>query len=263
MMISSVMRPALGARGGPVALSVLIVAVVLATVLSVAAGYEVDAAYAIASKVVLCALAVGLLWGLGCWGRSGFLELPIRRDLVWLAPPGLLVLGTLIAVIAAGPVPMEPSLVLAFGLVALATGFSEEGLFRGVLLDSMRPWGRTWAVVGTTAAFASIHLGGLLAGATLEATFAQVLIGGIPFGLAFAGLRLTTRSIWPLIVIHGINNFASYLMSGHWEAVTQDTSRFAVASILQLTLIVVLVAYGVWFLRRFHQRGAIAGHAGG
>jgi hypothetical protein len=254
MIVSSAHRPALGVhREHPLILAVLIVAVVLATAAPIALGVTVDAAYAIGSKIVLCGLAVVLLTGLRWWRRAGFLTLPSRRDLAWLAPPALLVLAALVAVVVAGPVPMEPTLVLAFAIVALGTGFSEEALFRGVLLESLRPRGAVWAIIGTTVAFAAIHLAGLMGGATLDATLAQVLLGGLPFGLAFAGLRLATRSIWPLVVIHAVNNFTSYLMSGHWAAVTQDMSRFALVGVLQLGLVVVLVGYGVWSLWRFSR----------
>jgi len=232
---------------------VLIVAVVLATAAPIALGVTVDAAYAIGSKIVLCGLAVVLLTGLRWWRSAGFLALPSRRDLAWLAPPALLVLAALVAVVVAGPIPMEPTLVLAFAIVAIGTGFSEEALFRGVLLESLRPRGAVWAIAGTTLAFATTHFAGLMGGATLEATLTQVLLGRIPFGLAFAGLRLATRSIWPLVVLHTVNNFTSYLMSGHWEAVSQDMSRFGLAGALQLGLLVVLMGYGVWFLWRFSR----------
>jgi hypothetical protein len=254
MIVSSAHRPALGGyREHPLVLAVLIVAVMVATAAPIALGVTVDAAYAIGSKIILCGLAVVLLTGLRWWRRAGFLALPGRRDLAWLAPPALLVLAALVAVVVAGPVAMEPTLVLAFAIVALGTGFSEEALFRGVLLESLRPWGAVWAIMGTTLAFAAIHLAGLMGGATLEATLVQVLLGGLPFGLAFAGLRLATRSIWPLVVIHAVNNFTSYLMSGHWEAVSQDTSRFALAGVIQLGMLVVFVGYGVWFLWRFRR----------
>ncbi len=119
-----------------------------------------------------------------------------------------------------------------------------------------------WAMVASTAAFASIHLAGLLAGATLQATIAQVLVGGVPFGLGFAGLRLATRSIWPLVVIHAVNNFSSYLTVGRWEAVAQDTSRFAVAGMLQLALIAILFVYGLYFLRGcLRDRSAVSERA--
>ncbi len=250
MIITKVDRPSMSARrlDSPVVLAVLIVGVFLATLLPIAFGTRIGAAYAITSKVVLCVLAAVLLTRLQWWRRAGFLSMPARRDLRWIAPPALLLLGALVAVIVAGPAPMEPALVLAFAAVALGTGLSEEGLFRGVLLESMRPRGSAWAIVGTTAAFSVIHLAGLLGGATLEATLAQVVLGGIPFGLAFAGLRLYTRSIWPLVVLHALNNFTSYLMSGQWAAVTQDSSRFGVAGLLGLALLGLLVAYGAWFL---------------
>ena len=120
MIVSSAHRPALGGyREHPLILAVLIVAVVLATAAPIALGVTVDAAYAIGSKIILCGLAVVLLTGLRWWRRAGFLALPDRRDLAWLAPPALLVLAALVAVVVAGPVPMEPALVLAFAIAAL------------------------------------------------------------------------------------------------------------------------------------------------
>jgi len=230
---------------------------VLATAVPIGLGATVDSSYAIATKVALSALAVVLLSGLGWWRRAGFLALPSRRDLGWLALPSLLVLGALGLVIAAGPATTDLALVFAFAVVAIGTGFSEEALFRGVLLEAMRPSGPLWAIVGTTVAFSLLHLAGLMGGASLDATLVQVLLGGIPFGLAFAGLRLATRSIWPLIALHAVNNFTSFLMSGQWEAVIQDTSRFGAASLMGLALIVVLAAYGVWFLwRAARNRGS-------
>lgn len=251
MIISVVRRPGLvGRLESPIVLSVLIVGAVLATALPVAFGTPPGAGYATASKIALCALMVVLLSRLGWWRRAGFLSLPGRRDLPWIAAPSLLLVGALVAVIVAGPAPMEPASVLAFAAVAFGTGLSEEGLFRGVLLESLRPRGVALSVVGTTAVFSTIHLAGLFAGATIEATVTQVLLGGIPIGLAFAALRLSTRSIWPLVVLHALNNFTSFLMSGHWEAVAQDMSRFAVAGLLQLGLLAMLLVYGVWFVWR-------------
>jgi membrane protease YdiL (CAAX protease family) len=246
---------AAGGAWRPLLLAALVVAAVLATAVPASLGATVDAGYAVASKAALCALAVVLLSSLHLWGRAGFLALPTRRDLRVLALPSLLVAGMLVAVVVAGPAEMDASQVIAFAVVAAAVGFSEEALFRGVLLESLRPWGPLAAMLATTVAFALLHIAGLMGGASLDATLAQVLIGGLPFGLAFAGLRLTTASIWPLVVIHATNNLASFLMSGHWEAVTQDTSRYGAASVLGLALIVALAAYGVWFLWRFSRGG--------
>lgn len=259
MIISSVQRPVSGDLRLPVALGAIMVIAVLATAIPSALGTPVDAAYAIASKVFLCALAAALLTVLHWWRAAGFQALPARRDLVWLAPPAVLVLGVLLAVVAAGPVPMDSAAVLAFALVALGTGFSEEAFFRGVLVESLRPSGPLRVMLGTTIAFSLLHLAGLIAGASLEATIAQALVGGVPFGLAFAGLRLTTRSIWPLVAIHAVNNFASYLMTGHWEAVTVETARYAVAGLLQLALLLVLGLYGAWFLWHFAHEGRSPG----
>jgi membrane protease YdiL (CAAX protease family) len=69
-------------------------------------------------------------------------------------------------------------------------------------------------------------------------------------------LRLRGRSIWPLVALHAVNNFAGYLTTGHWEAVESDTTRFAVAASIQLAFLVVLVAYGAAFLWNERRRAA-------
>ncbi len=257
--ITTTTRRSMPRAASPLALGSLIVAVVLATAAPVALGVPVDAPLAIGSKVVLCALAVLLLSVYGWWRRAGFLALPARADLRWLGPPTVLIVGMLAAVVAAGPVPMEAPLVVAFVVVALGTGFSEEALFRGVLVESMRPWGPVRTIVVSTIAFAAIHFAGLLGGATLEATIIQVLLGGIPFGLAFAGLRLATRSIWPLVILHALNNTSGYLISGQWQATVPETGRFGVAATLQLGLLVLLVAYGAWFLWQSRREARMGG----
>ena len=148
----------------PIVLTLAILAVVLATVIPLAFGAEVDPVYAIASKLVLCAFAVALLTSFGWWAHTGFLALPARRDL-GLARP-------------AGPPRQRdgrghrrrwsgadrPWSHGRVGLVALGTGFSEEALFRGVLLEDMRPWGTRWALIGSAVAFSLIHFAGSPAG---------------------------------------------------------------------------------------------------
>lgn len=252
-MITLSGRASYGARWGlmhPVTLAAAMVAIFLVTTVPLMLGAQVDATYVIASKIVPCAFAALLLTSFGWWGRVGFLALPSRHDLVRLAPLALLIGGMIAAIVAAGPDPMKPSLVVAFGLVALGAGFSEEALFRGVLLEAMRSWGLVRALVGSTTVFSLIHVAGLAAGASLETTITQVVLYAIPFGLAFGGLRLTGRSIWPLVLIHAMNNFGSLLTTGQWANATPDAERFATASALQLGFLAVLIAYAIWFVWR-------------
>ena len=262
MTVARIQMPVAGNPWHPIALGILVVAAVLATAAPAAMGTPVDSTYAIATKVALSALAIALLSGLHWWRQAGFLARPSWSDLRWLALPSILVLGALGAVIAVGPATSDSGLVLAFAVVAIGVGFSEEALFRGVLVEAMRPWGPLRTIIGTTIGFSLLHLAGLMGGATLDATLAQVLLGGLPFGLAFAGLRLTTRSIWPLVAIHAVNNFTSFLMSGQWQAVTQDTSKFAAASTVGLGFLVVLAIYGLWFLWRFGREQSTFGPRG-
>jgi hypothetical protein len=232
----------------PIVLTLAVVAVVLATVIPLAFGAEVDAVYAIASKVVLCAFAVALLTGFGWWARTGFLALPARRDLVWLAPPALLVSGMVVATIAAGPAPIDPGLMSRSASSRWAPA-SGRGAVPRRAPRGHRPWGLL-GLIGSAVAFSLIHVAGLAGGATLEATLAQVLMIGLPWGIAFGALRLIGRSIWPLIVIHALNNFAAFLTTGAWANATADPQTFVVAAVLQLAFLLVLIAYSIWFLWR-------------
>jgi len=76
----------------------------------------------------------------------------------------------------------------------------EELLFRGVLLSTLlQRWGAGWAVAISSLMFALVHLPGL-----------QWQWFGLPdlllLALLLAWLRLRSRSIWPGVLAHGINN---------------------------------------------------------
>ncbi len=242
MIIASATVPHWGGIGSiRLSLAMLIVVVVLATAAPIALGVTVDAPYAIGSKTVLCGLAVVLLTGLRWWRRAGFLALPGRRAPGLARPAGSARPGRPWSR-SGGSRPgthgadarRRPSRSRRWG-----TGFSEEALLQGRAVGVAATPGRCvgdhrhdTCVRGHPPRRA--HGRGNARGGTL----AQALLGGLPLGLAFAGSEAVTRSIWLLVVIHTVNNFTSYLMSGHWEAVSQDTTRFALVGVLQLGLVV-------------------------
>ncbi len=78
---------------------------------------------------------------------------------------------------------------------ALAPGLCEELLHRGMLLGALAPrLGRVAAIAITTVLFAALHLE--------PARMATAALLGLAAGI----LAVWARSVWPAVVLHGVNN---------------------------------------------------------
>lgn len=105
---------------------------------------------------------------------------------------------------------VQGNLVALAGMLAISwstAAFGEEVLFRGFLQQQLREW------------FSALPAGGLLA------VLAQALLFGLghayqgatgilvsaSIGLAFGLLRLRLRSVWPLVIAHGLIDTVSML----------------------------------------------------
>ncbi len=79
----------------------------------------------------------------------------------------------------------------------------EEIFFRGFLLQGLRRvLGDTWAVLISSLIFAIIHFS--------VASFPLLLILGIILGV----MRIKTKSIWPGVILHSLNNLVSAISVG-------------------------------------------------
>ena len=137
------------------------------------------------------ALAVGL-W-LGVWFIQDVFYIVLRRRL------GIDTTSTT-------PWPMDPSSGWEYCLLVpmcFAIAFSEEAVMRGYLIPRLeRAFDSTaWAVVATSAMFASYHL---YQGA---AWTAWLFFFGLFYGALFAYLR----RLWPLVIAHALADFVWYL----------------------------------------------------
>ncbi len=101
------------------------------------------------------------------------------------------------------PVTMEPtatSLALNLVVMAVLPALLEELLFRGLILQTLRPYGERLAVVLSALLFGLIH-GGLT-----QSVFAFLV------GLVLGWLAVSTGNIRPAIVLHFFNNAVSVLL---------------------------------------------------
>lgn len=119
------------------------------------------------------------------------------------------------------PVTIQPtltSLVLNLVVLAVLPAILEELLFRGLILHTLRPYGERLAVVLTAILFGFIH------GGITQSVFAFLV------GLVLGWLTVTTRNIWPAIVLHFINNALSVLLQ--YAGLGLDDTHSAILNVL-------------------------------
>jgi hypothetical protein len=85
--------------------------------------------------------------------------------------------------------------------IAVLTPLGEEFLFRGVLATALTKYGSWVAVIGSTVVFALAH------GINL-ALIPAVIVGGIN-GI----LLVRTKSVWPGVIVHAVNNGLGAIIS--------------------------------------------------
>lgn len=103
-------------------------------------------------------------------------------------------------------------LLMFIGLV-IVPAFVEELLFRGVILSNLLPFGKGTAILGSALLFGLMHQN---AEQLLYATAAGAVLGWI---------FVQTRSIWPCVLMHFVNNFHSVLQTVLLSRVPQATTE--------------------------------------
>lgn len=158
-----------------------------------------------------------------------------------------------------------PELVLPLFVTAIAPGFMEELLFRGILFRWLEEWGGSWtALVVTSALFGVAHV--LNPGATWFSSFAIAVEAGVLLG----GAYMLTRSLWMPIGLHAAWNFTQGAIfgvpvsgvpsPGFFEGKLSGPAilsggRFGLeASVIAL---VIATAAGAWFVSVARRRGEL------
>lgn len=154
---------------------------------------------------------------------------------------------------------LPPATVLLLILVnTLFVGFSEELMFRGVLLQAFRHATSIWiAVLITCIAFGSIHSLNVFLTGDLRAALIQSSAAFLS-GIVFIALRLRTGSLWPPIIVHALWDFATFTLgaAGHGisdgtlsaEAVTPEPVT-GLTEFLPILLVLPNAIYGLWLMR--------------
>ena len=193
-------------------------------------------------------IAVVLLSSLGWWRVAGFNAPAKWQNLHLLALPILLLLGPTLLL-----EPQFPSLdrLVVLAVVTLLIGFQEEAIFRGVLLRALAPRGIMPAVLISALLFGLIHANSFLVGRDPLFVLSQIIasfLGAIGLG----ALRVRLNSIWPLVLLHALNDFLQFSATGGIEA--QKVALYI--PILKIGIACLLAVYGLYLLRGEAKRQA-------
>jgi membrane protease YdiL (CAAX protease family) len=113
------------------------------------------------------------------------------------------------------------------------TGFTEELLWRGTVLQLLRPLGERPAALLGSLLFGAAHLTNVLFRDGAPLVLAQA-VGAFCFGVGYAALRLRTGALWPLMVAHLLTDLLPHV--GRWPAipvfVAQDVVLLVVGVVL-------------------------------
>lgn len=225
--------------------------------LSEAVGAHVGWTFLVASAFIL---AVVLWQGWGDVGLNRGADAAGWR-LTWL--PMLYVVGGFGLATLLGLPPMSVLLLVLINTALV--GFSEELMFRGVLLQGFRHRTTIWiAVLLTSVMFGAIHslnvfVTGDLKGALLQSSAAFLS------GLMFIALRLRTGSLWPPIILHGLWDFATFSLamasaSAASKGVATQTAEAAAsgswAPFFPIFLVLPNAIYGLWLMRNIGKTHA-------
>lgn len=136
-------------------------------------------------------------------------------------------------------------LVLMFFTLAVVPAFVEELLFRGLILGNLLPYGRTTAILASALLFGVMHQN---AEQLFYATAAGVVLGWV---------YVRTRSIWPCVLLHFVNNFQSVLQTAVLQRLPESTAN-AVLYAVQVSIFLLGILSGMLlFLRERDTRAAL------
>lgn len=200
-------------------------------------------------RIMVSAYVILLITALGWWGRIGFSRRISPKVFVFSLPIFLLSLFSFLTVDFN---PYDGNHIAKYATWALLTGFAEEALFRGVVLQSFLPRGDFAAVFISSAIFGILHFSNYSSWTGIKPTIAQVIFAFL-FGIAAAGITLFTGSIVLVVLAHGLYDFITVVAARSLIHLTE------VQTLLLISLLPApLALYSLWLVRKGRNSSALA-----
>lgn len=206
-------------------------------------------------KVTICLIYALMLTQMRWWRDAGF-----GQPLSWHAlreylPTTLILVPPALLLISAGTT-LDAAHVVGYAAMGLMIGFSEEAAFRGLALRAFMPSGPLRAAVLTSLIFGVGHSINLVVGQPLDNTVIQMITATM-IAFVWCTARLASGSILPAIVIHSLVNFLTSVALGSLVVGTPPPAWHGLSVIL---ILIALVVYSMWRIRRLETQSAVFGH---
>ncbi|MED5596258.1 CPBP family intramembrane glutamic endopeptidase [Janthinobacterium sp. P210006] len=183
--------------------------------------------------------------------RAAGLCAPQPWKTLWLVWPPLLYALLMLLLAWAGGWP-QPRVLLIVACNAALVAISEELMFRAILLQGMLDRYAVWpAVLMSSALFGLAHTANGLATGDVSGALWQAIAATLQ-GVGYAAIRLRTRSVWPMVFVHGLWDYA--LVTATLPHPAEDGA--SILPYVALLAVLPLCLYGVYLLRP-SQRAAI------
>jgi membrane protease YdiL (CAAX protease family) len=174
-------------------------------------------------KGIFVAVFLALLVFTGTLKIAGF-HGPVRPlSILWGAPFLLIGAMTLIPALQAG-LDLPAEVVLGWFAVITIGVIGEDGLFRGILFGALSGMGHWLRAAITSLSFGAIHLLGLLHGFEPSIILAQFCFAAAG-GLVFYAIRVSSGSIWAVLILHFLFDAALILPAAGVSAMLSDPAE--------------------------------------
>ncbi len=194
----------------------------------------------------LTIIAAVIITGMGWWNAIGFHSPARTSDLLYFIVPFLPIIINLIPGVQVSGIYM---LLNIFG-ITMMVGFVEETIFRGLMLNALKPYGFWKAAIITSLLFGLTHAMNLLEGKSVADNMAQIFYA-VAIGFAFATLVLKKGIIWPLVLAHFLIDFFNFIQKPGFTF-SPFWNMFIVLSIA-----VIFIAYGVFMMLQKEKTKAL------
>ncbi|WP_180977494.1 CPBP family intramembrane glutamic endopeptidase [Janthinobacterium sp. ROICE36] len=197
---------------------------------------------------------IGLSWALAALFALALLLASSRRraaglcapplKTLWLVWPPLLYALLMLLLAWAGGWP-QPRVLLIVACNAALVAISEELMFRAILLQGMLDRYAVWpAVLLSSALFGLAHTANGLTTGDVSGAMWQAIAATLQ-GVGYAAIRLRTRSVWPMVLVHGLWDYA--LVTATLPHPAEDGA--SILPTIALLAVLPLCLYGVYLLR--------------
>jgi membrane protease YdiL (CAAX protease family) len=127
--------------------------------------------------------------------------------------------------------------------ITLLVGFAEESIFRGLMLNALKPRGLWKAAIITAVLFGLTHAMNAITGKDMLSIVMQICYAAA-IGFAYAALVLKKGNLWLLVLAHILIDFVNFIQKPGFTL-----SSFWQSSIIGF-LTIISTGYGIYIMQQ-------------